>query len=210
MTQAEIVSAVMNIVTSHEGVTNTSLSADQVAAEVHTCRQRMIDDLDKVSLFRRPFTGYVQVIDSLAVAKEADGTLYVEIPRVYRTINQEVSLLYIGGKDRKSPYRIVTDDGENSKHDHFLGSRPTAIYSEGVIKFRNLSPKFIRVEGVFEYPDQLAIYGYDDEETEYPFPGGMIDKLIGKTTESYLRTLFRVVPQPNTQSDLTNARPLNK
>lgn len=210
MKQFEIVAAVMNIVTSHEGVTNTSLSEDQVAAEIHTCRQRMIDDLDKVSLFRRPFTGYVQIIESLPTLKKADGTVYVKIPRVYRTLNQDIALLYVGGKDKKSPYRIITDNADNCKHDHFLGTAPTAIYNEGEITFRNISPKFIRIDGVFEYPDQLAIYGYDDEESEYPFPGGQIDKLIGKTTESYLRTLYRVTPQPNTQSDLNNARPLNR
>lgn len=210
MKQFEIVAAIMNIVTSHEGVTNTSLSEDQVAAEIHTCRQRMIDDIDKTSQFRRPYTGFSQKIESLTIQKDTDGAPYIVIPRLYRMLNNEVAALYIGGKDRKSPYRILTDDSsENAKHDHFLGKVPIVIYNEGLLTFRNINPKFLRVEGVFEYPDQLAIYDYDDESTEYPMPGGLIDILIGKTTESYIRTLFRVVAQPNTQSDLTNARPVS-
>jgi len=198
----------MNIVTSSEGVTNTSLSEGQVAAEVNTFRQRLMDEMDKVSLFRKPYTGFTQLIHNLPVLKDATGELYVEIPRVHRMRNNEVAIGYVGGKDGKSPYRIVSGDtSDNFKHDRFVGSKATAIYDDGMLRLRNISPKFISLWGVFEYPDQLAIYGYDNEVTPYPMPGGMIDQLIGKTAESYLRTMYRVSPQPNTQSDIPNARP---
>lgn len=212
MTQFEIVAAVMNLVTSHEGVTNTSLSEGQVAAEVHTCRQRMMDDMDKVALFRKPYIGFTQTISELAVQKNnLTGELYALVPRVYRMRNNEIAIGYIGGKDGKSPYRIITGDtSENYTHDQFLAKKAVAIYEDGVFKFRNISPKFVWITGVFEYPDQLAIHGYDDEETSYPMPGGLIDQLIGKTAESYIRTMYRVMPQPNTQSDIPNARPNGK
>lgn len=212
MTQFEIVAAVMNLVTSAEGVTNTSLSEGQVAAEIHTYRQRIMDELDKNSLFRKPYTGFTQSITQLPVQKNnLTGELYVTVPRLYRMRNNEVGISYFGGKDGKSPYRIISGDtSDNFLHDPFIGNKATGIYDDGTIKLRNISPKFIWMTGVFEYPDTLAIYGYDDEETPYPMPGGLIDQLIGKTAESYVRTMYRMSPQPNTQSDIPNARPNSK
>jgi hypothetical protein len=121
-------------------------------------------------------------------------------------INGELASLYIGGTDGKSPYRVVVNgNGENESHDQFIGKMPMAIIDEDDLSFRNINPKVVKVAMVFEYPDRLAIYGYDDEDTEYPMPGGLIDKLIGKTAESYIRTLYRIGPQANTQTDLPNA-----
>jgi hypothetical protein len=206
MTELQIVAAVMNLVTSHEGVTNTSLSEEQVAQEVHTTRVRMIDEVDKAGLFRRPYTGYVQYIKQLTMTKNADGKYIVKLPRIVRMLNGEHAVLYIGGTDGKSPYRIIVNgNGENESHDQFIGKLPMAIIDGDELSFRNINPKVVLVAAVFEYPDRLAIYGYDDETDEYPFPGGMIDKLIGKAANSYINTIYRKAPQPNTQSDLPNA-----
>jgi hypothetical protein len=206
MTELQIVAAVMNLVTSHEGVTNTSLSEEQVAQEVHTTRVRMIDDVDKAGLFRRPYTGYIQTIAQLTMTKNSEGKYTAKIPRAVRLINGEHAILYIGGTDGKSPYRIIVNgNGENESHDQFIGKMPMAIVDGEDLSFRNINPKVVKVQMVAEYPDRFAIYGYDDETDEYPFPGGMIDKLIGKAANSYLNTIFRKAPQPNTQSDLTNA-----
>lgn len=211
MTEFEIVSSVMELVTSSEGVTNTSLSPEQVADEIDTLRVRMAAELDGKSLFRRPYQGFTQTIKSLSVLKDSNRVSYLDIPRLVIQLNGEPACLYIGGKDDKSPYRLVTGNLENYVHDHIIGKMPIAHYQEGRITFRNVAPQQIKLVAVFEDPSDLEIYGdYDSETSEYPMPAAMIDSLIGKTAESYLRAMYRIRPQPNTQTDLPNAGPQSR
>lgn len=196
----------MELVTSAEGVTNTSLSPDQVADELDTLRVRMIMEADKATVFRRPYQGYTQQIASLKVLKDSEKVSYADIPRLVIKSTGEPAALYIGGKDNKSPYRLVTGDVENALHDHFVGRMPIVHYHEGRLTFRNVAPQSITVIGVFEDPSDLELGGdYDSETNEYPFPAGMIDMLIGKTAESFIRTMYRIRPQPNVQADIPNA-----
>jgi hypothetical protein len=211
MTESQIVTAVMELVTSAEGVTNTSLSPDQVAEEVDTFRVRMIMEADKATVFRRPYMGMTQEISSLKVEKTSEKVSYVNIPRLVIKANGEPATLYIGGKDDKSPYRVVTGDIENAIHDHFVGSMAIVHYQEGRLTFRNVAPQYIKVVAVFEDPSKLELGGhYDPDTSEYPFPAGMIDILIGKTADSYIRTMYRIRPQPNVQADIPNAGSKNK
>jgi hypothetical protein len=212
MTEHEIVTSVMNLVTSHEGVTNTSLSPEQVALEVDSLRGRMAADMDKVSLFRRPYIGFTQTIKSLEVKRTSTNQRYVDIPKMMIKRDGNPAFLYIGGKDEKSPYRVITGDQiQNVKYDQFIGKSPIANYNEGHIEFYNVVPNFIRVIAVFEDPSALELLGiWDTEVNDYPMPTGMIDELIGKTVNSYINTMYRVGVQPNTQTDkpvaATNAR----
>jgi hypothetical protein len=209
VTEFQIVTAVMNLVTSHEGVTNTSLSPDQVAEEVDTYRGRLIDEQDKVSLFRRPYNGYTQTIPSIKVERDEKKLLYVDIPRLHIKRDQTPAYYYIGGLDDKSAYRVISpSDAENVQHDLHLSKVPLAIYSEGRMYFRNATPNLIKIVAVFEDPSALEVLGhYDSEVTNYPLPQGMIDMLIGKTANSYINSLYRVPVQPNRQSDTPQVQP---
>ena len=200
----------MNLVTSNEGVTNTSLSLDQVADEVNTLRGRLIAEMTKTSHFRRPYMGFTQKIKELKVEKDDKKKSFVNVPRMISILGHGPAVLYIGGTDGRTPYRVIvgSEAARNAESDEFINAFPVAIYEEGLITFKNIAPEYIRVEGVFETPSDLEIFGeYDAEVSDYPFPNGMIDVLIGKTAESYLRTMYRVMPQPNTQSDIPLAKP---
>lgn len=211
MTEFEIVSSVMELVTSAEGVTNTSLSPDQVANEIDTLRVRMASELDARGLFRRPFQGFTQTINNLAVLKDSNKVSYVNIPRLVIGMNGEPAAFYIGGRDDKSPYRVVTGNVENYLHDHFIGKSAIAHYSDGKITFRNIAPQSIKIIAVFEDPSDLEAYNeYDSETSDYPIPASLIDNLIGKTANSYMRAMYRIRPQVNTQTDLPNAGPQSK
>jgi hypothetical protein len=206
MTEFEIITSVMELVTSTEGVTNTSLSQEQVADECDTLRVRLIGEQDKLTLFRRPYQGYTQKIPSLKILKDNDKVSYVDIPRLVIKSNGEPAHLYIGGKDMASPYRLVTGDIRNALEDHFVGKLAIVHYHEGRLTFKNVAPQYISVVAVFEDPSDLELGGnYDPENSEYPFPAGMIDILIGKTAEAYIRTMYRVRVQPNVQTDSPNA-----
>jgi hypothetical protein len=209
MTEFQIVTAVMNLVTSSEGVTNTSLSPDQVAEEVDTLRVRMMGDMDKVSLFRRPYLGFTQTIKSLAVKK--DGTqLYIDIPRLVMRRDNTPAYVYIGGTDDKSPYRVLVGDIQNAKYDHLIGKMPIANYLEGRVEIHNATPNVLKLVCVFEDPSALESLGvWDSEVDQYPMPAGSIDELIGKTANSYVNTMYRIPAQANTQSDRPITAPPN-
>ena len=195
----------MNLVTSNEGVTNLSLSEEQVGDEIDTLRGRMIGELDGQGLFRVPYTSFTQMIDRLEVNKATATTKpYVNIPRLMYRRDNNPAVTYIGGIDLRSPYRIVTGiNVENFEHSMYTGKMPMAHYHEGRLTFYNATPTLITVIGVFNDPSDLEILGkYNAETSDYPFPQGMIDQLIGKTSNSYLNTLYRILPQSNTQSDI--------
>lgn len=203
MTEQEIVSVIMNGVTSYEGVTPVSLFEDQVAAEVDTLRSRMIDDIDKAGLFRRPFSNFVQDVE-LEVKRRNDQTSYIEIPRLYILRSNVPAIAYIGSTNRNNPqpYRIMSgSQWINSKHDLFVSKIPAAVYSEQTIELKFSSAKNVRIIGVFEDPSDLNVYGYDDSKSDYPMPAGMIDQLTGKLIESYIRQLYRTPVQANKQAD---------
>lgn len=212
MTELEIISSVMELVTSAEGVTNTSLSREQVGDELDTLRVRMIMEIDARSNFRRPYQGYTQTISNLQIQRDSNRNPYVDVPRMAIQLSGEPACLYIGGRDGKSEYHFVTGgDIENVVHEQFTGKMPIACYNDGRITFKNVSPQYIKITAVFEDPSDLEIYGdYDSETSEYPLPAGLVDSLIGKTAESYIRTMYRVRPQPNTQTDLPGAGPPTK
>lgn len=204
MTEFEIASNIMNLVTSNEGVTNSRIRMEQILLDVDTMRLRLIAEAEKVQMFRRPYQGYSQKIDSLKVLRNPDRSLYVEIPKLYIGADGKPSVGYIGGKDLKSPYRILIGNQRNyNEHDEFIDRYPYAHYDEGKLNFKNVTSEYIAIQdAVFEDPSALEVHGYNGEVSKYPLPGVTIDVLIGKVAEGYLRTMYRKMPQPNTQTDL--------
>lgn len=211
MTEARIVSAIMNYVTSARGVGSSVMYPEQVADEVDTLRIRMISELEHAGRLHAPFQGFGQNIESVEVPRV--GTkLKLELPRMYITSRGVPAVAYIGGLDGESPYRIMTGlHYLNARHDLFTGNMPFAVYKEGTWEFHNCEPDRIMIlGGIFNHPRQLEPYGYDagydtddpDAGSEYPVPGSMADQIIGKTAETYLRTMYRMPPQANTQSDV--------
>jgi hypothetical protein len=169
----------------------------------------MIDEQDKVSLFRRPYNGWTQTIPSIKVERDSNKVLYIDIPRLHVKRDNTVAYFYVGGLDDKSPCRVISPgDEENVKHDFNIGKAPLAIYSDGRIVFKNFTPSVIKIVAVFETPSSLETLGaYDSEVSPYPCPQGIIDQIIGKTANSYINSLYRVPVQPNRQSDTPQVPP---
>jgi hypothetical protein len=214
MTEHEIASAIENYVTSYEGVTSSSLSLEQIKDEVNTLRMRTVFELDQQKLLMTPFVGYVQTIPELVVIKttidEDTVVLTIKVPRVYIRANGKIAITYVGGIDLSSPYRITTGNHHMwSKADAFIGNKPMAHYREdadgGLITLFNKATEKIAVQALWETPSHLSQFDiYDDEVTAYPMPQAQIDMLIGKMTESYIRTMYRIPAQSNIQADSPN------
>lgn len=207
MTEAKIVSAIKNYVTSQRGVTGFPLRNEQVADEVDTLRMRMIAEMDANRMFRKPYQGFVQKIEfTVPVSKK------LVLPKVYVKADGTHAVEYIGGKNGTTQYRLVS--GIN--HGNWIDKDEYSIFPIAVIEgqeitFKNFGSNDLMMLAVFEDPSDLEEYGYDpgydsdDGASEYPMPNSMIDMIIGKTAESYLRTMYRVPPQPNKQVDIPGA-----
>jgi len=210
MTEHEIASAIENYVTSYEGVTSSSISLEQIKDEINTLRMRIVTELDQQKMLMTPFVGYVQTIPSVKVTKETINEvviLTVKIPRVYIRANGKIAITYVGGIDLSSPYRITTGNHHMwSKADAFIGGKPMAHYREdedgGLITIYKKATEKIAVQALFETPSHLSTFDiYDDEKTAFPMPQAQIDTMIGKTVESYIRTMYRIPAQSNIQAD---------
>lgn len=205
MTEFEIASDIMNLVTSNEGVTNSRIRMEQIMLDADSMRLRLIAEAEKALMFRKPFQGYSQSIKSLKISRATDKSLYVDIPRVLCDAQGRPCIGYIGGKDMKSPYRVIVGAQRNyTEHDEFISAYPWAHYSEGRLTFKHVTAEYLTLaDTVFEDPSALEAHDeYNPELSQYPLPGALLDMLIGKVADGYLRTAYRKMPQPNTQTDI--------
>ena len=200
MTEFEIASAIQNYVTSHSGVTDSPISLRQIRDEVDTLRLRLLDELFRGRNTMVDISPYTQVA-KVTTAKE-NGILVAHIPELYFQPNGKLAISYITSSSGATPFKVVV--GTRSLYaddDLYTGNAPTVVYQSSYLRFKNVAPKAILIEGVFNKPSELTPYGYDWKKSHYPVPYGMIDHIIGKTAESYLRLRQPILPTPNTQSD---------
>lgn len=208
MTEYQIASAIENYVTSHEGVTNFSVPINQIQDEADTLRIRMFDEQDLNSRYTISLEPFLQTIELKATKRSTNGKdTIVEIPNIHIRKNGKAAIRYCGSPTYKTPYRVVTGNHHlYATHDPIIGKSPLAHYEDGKLTFLNTVLKKVMIKGIFTDPSKLVEYGYNYKEDEYPVPLGFADILIGKTVESYLRTMYRIPIQPNTQTDMPNAR----
>lgn len=206
MTEYQIASAILNYVTSHEGVTNFPVNIDQIREEVDTLRMRIFDETDIASNYTMPLEFYLQTIETKDTSYDADNKITtVEVPLIHIRTNGKVAIRYCGGPNDNIEYRVISGNhNKTAKFDRWIGSAPTAHYRNGVIKFYGSWLKKVRLEAVFIDPSEKT--GYDFKSERYPVPNNIADHIIGKTINSYIRTTRREVAQPNTQSDIPIAR----
>lgn len=220
-TEFEIASVISNYITSNEGVTDFPVTLRQISDEVDTLRMRTITDLDEKGKLLRPFLNFTQTIEFDAsstifqVKKDLTRNIrYVDVPRLYRMVSGKVAISYVGGIAGTQHFRVVQGlQREWHKADRWIGRSPTAVVVEleeveGFrIEFHNVSPNKAKFVAIFEDPSDLEKYGYNGDATPadggnlYPLPSGYVDVIIGKTVESYLRTLYRLPLQGNQQVD---------
>lgn len=202
MTEYEIASAIENYVTSHRGVTDFPLSQRQIRDEVDTLRIRFFDEFDNMNKTITNISPFTQIV-KVSTEKGDDG-MFVNVPYIHQRTNGKLAALFIGSAKGTTPFKIIVGNRRLwSNFDSHTGKAPTAVYSNGKIKFINVAPKNVLIEALFIKPSELRTIGeYDWKSTQYPVPYGLIDSIIGKTAESYLRTRTQNVPHPNNQSDV--------
>jgi len=205
MTEFQIASAIENYVTSHRGVTDFPISLGQIRDEVDSTRLRLLSDLEKANKGIVNLNPYAQ---NITVKVDRVGKkLVATVPYINYMDSGKLAALYVGGIISETsgtvPFKLVTFNRALwAQHDLYSGTVPTAVYNEGTFEMWNVAPKEIVIEAVFNKPSELRKYGYDWKKTPYPTPSSIVDKIIGKVVDRYLRYDRPVLPQPNTQSDI--------
>lgn len=200
MTEFEIASAIQNYVTSHRGVTDSPISLRQIRDEVDTLRLRLLDELLRAKSGIGNVSAYNQVA-TFSTVKDKSSIIAI-IPELYYRPNNKLEVTYLGGLSGDTPFKVVSGGRKTfADYDMVTASAPTAKYTRGVFRFSNVVPKKIYIEAIFNKPSTLTKYGYNWKTSQYPVPYGVIDTIIGKTVESYIRTNQPTLPTPNTQSD---------
>jgi len=208
-TEYQIASSIKSYVTAEKVVTNSDIEIEQIRDEMDSLRHRLLDDLDQQGLLRKPFLGYTQFHKFSTKRDEANKILYCDLPRLMVGKDNKPFVAYVGGGNQLTPYRLVVGNQLTwvDDKDSWDRNQKTVLYRDGQFVFRNDGPNYIWVRGVFAKPRELAAYGYLWKEHYYPVTGQMADRIIGKTVESYLRTMNRVPIQANTQSDNVTIQP---
>jgi hypothetical protein len=204
-TEYQIASAILNYVTSFREVTNSPFEIQQIRDEVDSLRIRMITELDRAGMLRRPYTQFSQQITVPVSRDNNRNVMYAPIPPLHCGDDGKPKTAYVGGTLGDSEYRVVIGNqlANVESLDPWLRNMKTVHYGPARLTFKNDAPDKTLVDGIFTKPSSLAIYGYNWKTDWYPVTGAMADEIIGKTQESYRRAGYSVPVQPNTQSDLT-------
>ena len=182
--------------------TNSNLSIRQIRDEVDTLRIRLVTELDVQNRYIFPFDEYLQIIT--VNTTRANNKTTATIPSVLIRSNGRPVIRYAGGTSGNTPHKVVTGNSRTwSSHDPITGKLATVYYNNGKLEFLGKNvPSKVLVEALFRKPSELGKLGYNYKTDHYPVPFSLADTLIGKTSESYIRTMYRILPQPNTQSDI--------
>ena len=200
MTEYEIASAIQNYVTSHAGVTDSPISIRQIRDEVDTLRLRLLDEMYAQNNTFVDYGAYTQLLTAPTVIENKKAV--AEIPAIYYDPSGKIMVTFLGSSTGDTPFKVIGGSRRIwAKFDTYTGSVPTGIYHNGKMTLENVAPEAIFMEAIFDKPSSLSKYGYDWKKSRYPVPQGVIDLIIGKTAESYIRTRVPQLPRPNTQSD---------
>lgn len=205
MIEYRISAAIEKIVTSHEGVTDFPITHAQILDEVDTLRVRTLQEMDRDLLLEKPYNLMVQTINYTKdnFVKLESGKSYVECPRIFAHEDGQLAIAFIGSTTFEKQYRpVVGRQIRYARADRYNKEEPIAHFKDGKIFFENVAPSSLTLVAIFERPRDLEPFGYNPETHDYPLSNGKIDIIIGKTAESYIRTLYRVRPQPNQTVDL--------
>lgn len=205
MTEVQIASAIESAVTSHEGVTDFPITHAQIEDEVDTLRIRTLEEQDKARLLVRPYNLSTQRItfEQKHFKKNSAGKIYVECPRIMAHDTGELAVAFVGSTNMEKQYRVVMGRQiKNARAVQWMGSEPIAHFQDGKIYLENIGTARFSMDAIFQRPRDLEAYGYNPVLHDYPLSNGAIDVIIGKMTESYIRQLYRVRPQPNQTVDL--------
>jgi hypothetical protein len=204
MTIVEIVAAIMNYLTSGEGINNPRVPEDQVRAEVHATRVRMIQELLRQGMML-PQHCYSRFTVSF---EQEQGTSFYEqvnpgqkksayIPRIVEhPLRLRPLVRYAGNAERSKKLRVLTATEEMylSDEEHstlFPKNVPSILINEEEARLFSESLEQVQVEAVVANPDDIV---QDEEKELYPFSDELIDRLIGKITDRYARMFYRMQP----------------
>lgn len=204
MTEYEFASAVMNRVTSHEGVTQSSLTTRQIRDEADNLRLQIVQQLEKQRVLMPE--AYYQHLEKIKTTRITEGVFkgwsYIKIPRIHTNMKHKPEIQYAGPTAERTPNRIVISNHHiYTPSDRFIGDAPTAFYDNDQIKFSE-GYKEVTIKALFEDPSDLTDYQqYDWRKDPYPCPAGDLELIVDRLVRRYIPEVYRVPPQPNTQVD---------
>lgn len=217
MTHQEIASAILNNLTAGEGITNIRVPLQQIRDEIDSLRARIL--MEKNQQGFPVDMDYYQPVSCLPVEckdisdccidiNTGEKVLQVELPSSPVYLNGKPLIQYVGIVDRSRPFRII--DGKQNVyafHNKFMKNVPT-LWVDGtrgiIFNPTTTRVKYITISAVWANPSKVAdlecCSEYENED--YPAPPGIVDTIIGKTTQSYLRYYYARNPlQSNDQVD---------
>lgn len=200
-----------------KGVTNFSESREQVMAEIHTTRARIIMESYRNGFL--PLESYYQPLHGIKMKYASKSAISFQgwhegdippIMAISETEPMKYSTRYCGGPDLSRSFRIIEGNRyecfKNSTMNRLHAKDPVAHLSATKVRTLYNSCETMALEAVFMNPMDLAYFGDKSfsEDARYPMPEGMIDILTGRLIESYLRMYIGRTSQPNTQTEASS------
>ena len=210
-----------------KGITNISLSKDQVKDEINLARNRFILQLH--SQYQLDTEGLHQDITCLKATKkdirqacpidlgaeEEHKILCVTVPKLLH-IPRMNPIKYLGNVNRQVQWKFFWgNDFIYRQYDKYAKNDPVAWVNGQDIWLFN-APLFIKkqitLQAIFESPRDLSAYNCckASDNDPYPVPPTIVDMITGKMINDYLRYYRLQAPQPNTGSEDSNGVATNK
>lgn len=205
-------------------ITNTNIDINMIKDEVINTRNRLIYELQKANALINPQQLYVEINCIPIVCKDisecceidSDEKVYVaEIPELM-DISGISNIKYAGTIDKRTPYNIIEGNAylyrgyskwtRKMKSVWYRKSKNQLIFHPDTFI---VQPKFISIEIIPKNEQDLLKYEckcIDVDDIEFRCPDYLIDSITGKIVEQYMRQYQLSHLQPNTQSELLQAK----
>ena len=205
-----------------KAVNSYSLSKDQVKDEVILLRNRLGAEYIAQGLL--DMSTMTQTINCLELTPKdikdccdekptsEDKVFHADIPRLMMT-KGACPITFVGTADKKVWFKVTTspDFIYRLKYDKFTRKKPLVWINNNDLWLFN-APKTLKatreisIIGAFENPNSVNSYKCCkfDDDSPFPSPPMLIDRIVGKLVEDYIRYYRFSVPMPNTGADFPN------
>ena len=211
----EIAFIVYNDLNGGFGGSNERIALDQIKAEIHAMRGRVMGELaakstvldaalystfNALKLEQVDFSGNEDVPSAKLV-------WYTRIPRLFDARGKRF-VQYVTSIDRQTRYRVRFGLENNYwMHETYTAKQPTAVIEENGLYLFNHKGDYVSIRAIVDNPaefdsqDGFACHD-GDTATRYPVSQEILDMITGKVLEGKIRNAVRIRPDLiNTQTD---------
>ncbi len=155
-------------------------------------------------------------LDVVDVSELADFTYGCTVYRTVNPVPQPVrtkdapDFVYVGGVDRQHPFTYcLREEAVYRASNRYTKNTPAYAYENGYVYVFNTSPERLLVQGIFQDPRQVVLYGSTtpldeyDLDQQFPLPEDIVQALVQAVLTTEYRSAAAQLPTPGNTAEVS-------